>query len=119
MADSDFEKMEYERPEPSGPAEAHFREAWQARKDKRFDDAIAAFRESLKHEPDHPATHFNLGLVYDRIGKGGPAVYHLTRARDLFLIKSHARNQAGAQKVFNRLYKKYPDTNPDSTAGPE
>jgi len=116
MADPDFENREYQRAEPSGPAEACFREAWQARKDKRFEDAIAAFKESLQHEPDHPATHFNLGLVYDQVGQGGPAVYHLTRARDLFLIKSDAHNQAGAQKVLNRLYKKYPETDPDLTA---
>lgn len=116
MADSEFDNLEYQRAEPSGPAEAHFREAWQARKDKRFEDAIVAFKESLKHEPDHPATHFNLGLVYDQVGQGGPAVYHLTHARDLFLIKSDGRNQAGAQRTLNRFYKKYPETDPDQTA---
>ncbi len=119
MAEMNFDANDYQRPEPSGPAEARFREAWQARKDKRFDDAIAAFRESLEHDPDHPATHFNLGLVYDQVGQGGPAVYHLTRARDTFLLKNDAHNQAGAQKVLNRLYKKYPNTDPHSAEDPK
>ncbi|MCF8719571.1 tetratricopeptide repeat protein [Nitrospina gracilis] len=97
---------------PSDPAEIHFRKAWQCRRAKKLEEAIAEFEKSLSYEPNHPATHFNLGLVADQIGQGQKAVHHAEKARDLFLLRNDDSKRATAQRLLNKLYRKYPEHDP-------
>lgn len=96
------------------PAERHFKNAWRLRRAKKLEEAVAEFEESLKHQPDHPATHFNLGLVADQLGWGEKAVRHAEKARDLFLMKRDDSNRATAQRLLDKLYAKYPHLAPDA-----
>ncbi|CCQ89528.1 hypothetical protein NITGR_110008 [Nitrospina gracilis 3/211] len=97
---------------PTDPAEIHFRKAWQCRRAKKLEEAVAEFEKSLSYDPNHPATHFNLGLVADQIGQGQKAVHHAEKARDLFLQKNDPSKQATAQRLLNKLYRKYPEHDP-------
>ncbi|CAI2717212.1 tetratricopeptide repeat protein [Nitrospina watsonii] len=100
---------------PMDPAERHFKKAWQLRRAKKLDEAITEFEASLTYQPDHPATHFNLGLVADQIGQGVKAVRHAEKARDLFLQKNDPSKQATAQRLLNKLYRKYPELAPGAS----
>ncbi|NIQ00820.1 MAG: tetratricopeptide repeat protein, partial [Nitrospinaceae bacterium] len=68
------------KPPPTDPAEIHFKNAWQHRKARRYQEAAEEFLESLKHNPDHGATHFNLGWVYDRLNEGRLALTHVQQS---------------------------------------
>ena len=94
-------------PVPTDPAEIHFKNAWQYRKDKQHEEAIREFKESLKHKPNKAATHFNLGLVYDDVGNGPQAITHAEQALKIFTGEDRANNIATAQKLVNKLRKKY------------
>ena len=82
-------------------AEAHFKKAWQLRRDKRWQEAIAEFQASLEFLPDHAATHFNLGQVYEKVGDLKKAAFHMKQARDLFLAKNDSHNQNTAQRLLD------------------
>jgi len=102
---------------PTDPAEVHFKNAWRLRRAKKLEEAIAEFEKSLEYQPDHPATHFNLGLVADQIGHAQKAVRHTERARDLFLIKNDDHNRATAQRLLDKLYARHPELAPGSSSG--
>lgn len=102
------------KPPPADPAEIHFKRAWQHRKNKQYRDAVNEFQESLKHNPDKGSTHFNLGLVYDRLEQGAEAVVHLQQAVAIFQKANKPSNVTSARNLLNKLYKKYPDLDPDA-----
>ncbi|MFQ5481490.1 MAG: hypothetical protein ACE5ER_01925 [Nitrospinaceae bacterium] len=95
------------RPEPSGPAEFHFRRAWQLRKDHHDKEAAAAFYESLKHQPDRPSTHFNLALTHDRLGDGAAALTHARLALELFRRDGDPGKMRNAERLLNKLLRKH------------
>lgn len=97
----------YVRPGPSEPAEAHFRNAWQFRKDKRYPEAVAEFEKSLACNPDKPATHFNLALVLDKTGEGARALKHAEQALILFEKENDPSKIQTASNFLNKLKKKY------------
>ena len=106
---SDF-KPEFQppiKPAPTDPAEIHFKNAWQYRKHKQYEEAIREFKESLQHNPNKAATHFNLGLTYDDLGDGSLATAHAEQALKLFIQGKRASNIANAQKLLNKFRKKY------------
>ncbi len=106
---SDF-KPEFQppiRPAPTDPAEIHFKNAWQYRKHKQFEEAIREFKESLQHNPNKAATHFNLGLTYDDVDDGPRAIAHAELALKLFTEGTRASNIANTQKLLNKFRKKY------------
>ena len=96
------------KPAPTDPAEIHFRKAWQCRKHKQFEEAVREFKESLKHNPNKAATHFNLGLTYDDLGDGRQATAHAELALKLFTQDKRVSNITNAQKLLNKFRKKYP-----------
>ena len=106
---SDF-KPEFQppiKPAPTDPAEIHFKNAWQYRKHKQYEEAIREFKESLQHNPNKAATHFNLGLTYDDVDDGPQATAHAEQALKLFTQDKHTSNIANAQKLLNKFRKKY------------
>ncbi len=98
---------DYARPEPAEPAEAHFRQAWQFRKDKLFPEAVAEFEKSLECNPDKPATHFNLALMLDKLGEGARAVEHAGQALRLFEREGNPSKIHTAATFLSKLKKKY------------
>ncbi len=109
MSDREFELNFTPKPPPTDPAEIHFKKAWQHRKFKRYQEAVDEFLKSLEHNPDKGATHFNLGLVYDLLGEGRPAVAHVQKALALFEAEHKPSNNAAAQSLLKKLLNKYPD----------
>ena len=97
------------KPLPTDPAEIHFKNAWQHRKFKRYQEAVDEFLKSLEHNPDKGATHFNLGLVYDHLNEGHLALAHVEKALALFGTEQNASNSSAAQSLLKKLVKKYPD----------
>ncbi len=114
MSDKEFELRLTSKPPPTDPAEIHFKKAWQHRKFKRHQEAVDEFLKSLEYNPDKGATHFNLGLVYDQLGKGGLALAHVQKALALFATEQKPSNNAAAQSLHKRLLKKYPDSATDT-----
>lgn len=116
MSNKDFELRltSTSKPPPTDPAEIHFKNAWQHRKFKRYREAVDEFLKSLEHNPEKGATHFNLGLVYDQLNEGGPALAHVQKALALFEVESSESNTAAAQSLLKKLVKKYPDSAPDN-----
>lgn len=110
MNDRDIELNFTPKPPPTDPAEIHFKNAWQHRKFKRYQEAVDEFLKSLEHNPDKGATHFNLGLVYDHLDEGRLAVTHVEKALALFGTEQKASNSAAAQSLLKKLVKKYPDS---------
>ncbi len=100
------------KPPPTDLAEIHFKRAWQHRKNKQYREAVNEFKESLKHNPDKGSTHFNLGLVYDRLEEGAEAVVHLQKALAIFQKANKTSNITSARNLLDKLYKKYPDLAP-------
>ena len=109
MIDREFELSFTPKPPPTDPAEIHFKNAWQHRKFKRYQEAIDEFLKSLEHNPDKGATHFNLGLVYDQLDEGRLALAHIEKALALFGAEQKSSNSAAAQSLFKKLVKKYPN----------
>ena len=107
MSDTPNPLEQYTRPEPTEPAEIHFRKAWQFRKDKNFKGAVQEFLKSLEYNSEKPATHFNLALVLDEIKDGASALDHAGKALKLFEIEGDDRKMATANKLLNKLKKKY------------
>jgi len=105
--------MNKDQPSASSPsieeAEIHFKNAWQHRKHKRYREAVEEFRKSLGHQPNHGATHFNLGWVYDRLGEGEQALVHVRKSLDLFEAGKQASNADSARGLLSKLLKKYSD----------
>ena len=97
------------KPPPTDPAEIHFKNAWQHRKFKRYQEAVDEFLKSLEHNPDKGATHFNLGLVYDHLNEGHLALVHVEKALALFGTEQNASNSSAAQSLLKKLVKKYPN----------
>ena len=114
MSDREFELRLTSKPPPTDPAEIHFKKAWQHRKFKRYREAVDEFLKSLEHNPDKGTTHFNLGLVYDQLNEGSQALAHVQKALALFETEQHASNNAAAQSLLKKLFKKYPDSAPDT-----
>ena len=114
MSDKELELKFTSKPPPTDPAEIHFKNAWQHRKFKRYPEAVEEFLESLKHNPEKGATHFNLGLVYDQLDEGRLALTHVQKALARFEIESSESNRAAAHSLLKKLIKKYPDSAPDS-----
>lgn len=114
MSDSKMDRTFQPKPPPTDPAEIHFKRAWQHRKNKQYAQAADEFQESLKHSPDKGATHFNLGWVYDQLGKGRQAIDHVRQAVDCFQKKGSASNIDTAQNLLNKLLKKYPPLTPEA-----
>jgi len=100
------------KPPPTDLAEIHFKRAWQHRKNKQYREAVNEFQESLKHNPNKGSTHFNLGLVYDRLEEGAEAVVHLQKALAIFQKANKTSNITSARNLLDKLYKKYPDLAP-------
>ncbi|HVO74376.1 MAG TPA: tetratricopeptide repeat protein [Ignavibacteriaceae bacterium] len=72
----------------------------------RLRDAVSFWRESIKHDPDYAAAHYNLGVAYDIDGNKEDAVFRYQKAIDLNPLL------VGAAAHFNlaRLYwEKYKD----------
>jgi tetratricopeptide (TPR) repeat protein len=113
MNDREFELNFTPKPPPTDPAEIHFKNAWQHRKFKRYQEAVDEFLKSLEHNPDKGATHFNLGLVYDLLDEGRLALVHVEKALELFGTEQKASNSAAAQSLLKKLVKKYPDSAQD------
>jgi len=111
MSNREFELNFTPKPPPTDPAEIHFKNAWQHRKFKRYQEAVDEFIKSLEHNPDKGATHFNLGLVYDLLDEGRLALAHIEKALELFGTEQNASNHTAAQNLLKKLVKKYP--NPD------
>ena len=109
MSDREFEPRLTPKPPPTDPAEIHFKNAWQHRKFKRYQEAVDEFLKSLEHNPDKGASHFNLGLVYDQLNEGRRALTHVEKALALFGTEQHASNNAAAQSLFKKLVNKYPE----------
>ncbi len=114
MSDKEFELKLTSKPPPTDPAEIHFKKAWQHRKFKRYQEAVDEFLKSLEHNPDKGATHFNLGLVYDQLDEGRLALAHVEKALALFGTEQNTSNSAAAQSLLKKLFKKYPDSAPDT-----
>ena len=112
MNDKNFELKFEPKPPPTDPAEIHFKNAWQHRKFKRYREAVDEFLKSLEHNPDKGATHFNLGLVYDQLNEGGPALDHVQKALTLFEMGASNSNISAARSLYKRLVKKYPNPDP-------
>ncbi|MDY0005640.1 MAG: tetratricopeptide repeat protein [Spongiibacteraceae bacterium] len=54
------------------------------REQGRFDEAETVYSAALKRDPDHPATHRNLGILYDLyLGKPAEAQAHYLRYQAL------------------------------------
>jgi Flp pilus assembly protein TadD len=109
MSDREFELKLTSKPPPTDPAEIHFKNAWQHRKFKRYQEAVDEFLKSLEHNPDKGATHFNLGLVYDQLEEGRLALVHVEKALKLFGTEQNPSTRAAAQSLLKKLVKKYPN----------
>ncbi len=107
MSDPKNPFEQYTRPEPAEPAEAHFRNAWQFRKDKNYKGAVEEFSKSLDFNPEKPATHFNLALVLDELKEGDRALGHAEKALQLFQVEGDARKVSTATNLVKKLKKKY------------
>ena len=70
---------------------------WQA---GDFKSAIGHFQMSMQTQPDNPHGHWNLGVLYNRIGNGERAIYHMNQAYRIYL---QDRNTKEATKAKNRL----------------
>jgi len=110
MSDKEFELRFTSKPPPTDPAEIHFKNAWQHRKYKRYQEAVDEFLKSLEHNPEKGATHFNLGLVYDQLNEGSLALAHVQKALNLFEQGASDSNKEAAQRLHKKLIDKYPDS---------
>jgi tetratricopeptide (TPR) repeat protein len=52
---------------------------------KRPDEALRAYRQTLKLEPSFADAHYNLGLLLETLGKLPEAIAHLRTARKIYL----------------------------------
>lgn len=97
------------RPQPTDPAEIHFKAAWQLRREKKYAEAIEEFLKSLEHQPDKAATHFNLGLMYEQVGQFAAAWKHGMRAHELFADAGDESNRRTAERTLRKLARNHPE----------
>jgi tetratricopeptide (TPR) repeat protein len=68
-------------PQPEG--DAFFKKGLSLAKRGRWKEALAAYRESLRNDPDNPQTHLNIGFVYYEMGYDQDAQQAFDRAKKL------------------------------------
>ena len=61
----------------------HAAAGMKAIEEKRFEDAIAAFRRAVELQPERPDMNHALGMAYMHRGETGSAIPHLGRAVEL------------------------------------
>lgn len=84
----------------------------------RYPQAIEAFQQTLKLSPRSAETHFNLGVLYETIGYGRQAIFHMVQAGNLFSERNDVENKDKARKKLKKYYKQFDfqpgDNPPDS-----
>ena len=94
---------------------------WQNRRDSEFhwnrgldywanDDyksAIEHFKRAMRNQPQNPHGHWNLSTLYNRIGDGVMAIYHMNIAHKIYLHDHNRKEIARAKNKLNNLIKKY------------
>jgi tetratricopeptide (TPR) repeat protein len=76
-------------PQPGG--DAFFKKGLSLAKRGRWKEALAAYRESLRSDPDNPQTHLNMGFVYYEMGYDQDAQQAFERAKKLQARACRAR----------------------------
>jgi tetratricopeptide (TPR) repeat protein len=44
-----------------------------------FDEAISAYLDALKLDPQDPLTHYYLGIIYSKVGQEGQSLHYLRK----------------------------------------
>jgi len=70
------------RPQPEKP-DLHFQQGLTLAKEGRWKEALAAYQESLRSNPNNPQTHLNIGFVYYEMGYDHEAQQSFDRASKL------------------------------------
>jgi tetratricopeptide (TPR) repeat protein len=102
------------RNEPENP-QCHFELATEYERREQYPQAIEAFHQTLKLSPRSAETHFNLGVLYETIGNGRQAIFHMVQAGNLFSERNDAENKDKARKKLKTYYKQFdfqPGDNP-------
>jgi tetratricopeptide (TPR) repeat protein len=71
--------------------DAFFQKGLSLAKKGRWKEALAAYRESLRTNPDNPQTHLNMGFVYYEMGYDQDAQQAFDRAKKLQARACRAR----------------------------
>ena len=67
----------------SQSGDEHFRQGVSLARQGQWKEAIAAYKESLRLDPDNPQTYLNLGFVYYELGYDREAQQAFDRASKL------------------------------------
>ncbi|MFC1806409.1 tetratricopeptide repeat protein [Planctomycetota bacterium] len=96
---------------PRAPTDADLRQnlALVYLKQKRFDDALAAFQGVLDLQPSYPNTHYYIGLIHEMRGDE-------TTAKRLYIDEVNKGASLGAWNRIWKLNKKNPRPRPKSHA---
>jgi len=74
---------------------------------KELEARLQSIEDRLKAHPDDPATHFDLGRVYDRLGDGANAILHMQQAEALYKKLGNAKGLAEARRDLRRYFAHY------------
>lgn len=82
-------------------AKGWFQKGNELSRESRFEEAVAAYQESIKLRATSPVAHYNLGIAYKRLGNYEEAAKALKQTVDLEPGHLDARLSLGS--VYNRL----------------
>jgi Flp pilus assembly protein TadD len=79
--------------------------------------AVEAFQKTLELSPRSAEAHFNLGVLYETLGDGRKAIFHMVQAGNLFSERNDTDNKDKARTKLRKLYKKF-DSIPGAPLNP-
>lgn len=72
-----------------------------------FQSAIVQFRRAMQNQPQNPHGHWNLSSLYNRIGDGTMAIYHMNIAHKIYLNDHNREEAARSKNKLRKLMRKY------------
>jgi tetratricopeptide (TPR) repeat protein len=72
-----------------------------------FQSAIDQFKQAMRDQPQNPHGHWNLSTLYNRIGDGMMAIYHMNIAHKIYLNDHNRKEADRSRDKLIKLMKKY------------
>jgi tetratricopeptide (TPR) repeat protein len=72
-----------------------------------FQSAIDQFKQAMRNQPQNPHGHWNLSTLYNRIGDGRMAIYHMKIAHKIYLNDHNRKEAVRSTNKLRTLMKKY------------
>jgi Flp pilus assembly protein TadD len=94
------------RHHPDNPS-LHFELGVEYERLGKYQEAAAAFQETVRLDEGSAEAHYNLGCLYEKIGDGHNAIVHMIKAGNLFAHRNAPAQKEAARTKVQEYYHKF------------